>query len=302
MLMVNFYKYLPVSQEDEKWGLTVLNAGCTHIKATTDYPFKSHPAHHNFDRNGWRILQEYQLIYITNGQGIFESANGVESPIKAGTVIILFPNEKHRYKPDHNTGWVEYWVGVKGPIIDNLLNTGYINPHHPCLYIGFNESIVNIYSDIIENTKSEKPGYQPLVSGGVFHLLGICHAILRQNAGGTKDEETLIDKSRLLFRSNIYNAFSAEQAAEELNVGYSWFRKLFKNYTGMSPGQYYLQLKMDKARDLLGNSNKPIKEISIELNFQSNFYFSKIFKEKTGLKPTEYRQRNHIRKNSTGCL
>jgi AraC-like DNA-binding protein len=297
--MVNFFKYLPVSQEDENWGLTVLNAGCTNIKATTEYPFKNHPAHHNFDCNGWRILQEYQLIYITNGQGIFESESCLASPVKAGTVIILFPNEKHRYKPDTSTGWVEYWVGLKGPIIDNLLDTGYINLNTPCIYIGFNESIFEIYTSIIENTKAEKPGYQPLISGGVLHLLGICHAIVRQNASGTKEEENIINRSRLLFRSNISNAFSAEQAAEELNVGYSWFRKLFKNYTGLSPGQYYLQLKIDKARDLLSNSNMPIKEISIELNFQSNFYFSKIFKEKTGLKPTEYRQRNHIR-NPTG--
>ncbi|PGH38989.1 MAG: hypothetical protein CRN43_11805 [Candidatus Nephrothrix sp. EaCA] len=93
-----------------------------------------------------------------------------------------------------------------------------------------------------------------------------------------------------MFRSNISNPYSAEQAAEELNVGYSWFRKLFKNYTGVSPGKYYLQLKIEKAKELLSNSLVPVKEISIDLNFESNFYFSKIFKEKTGRTPTEYRK------------
>jgi AraC-like DNA-binding protein len=291
--MVNYFKYLPVSQEDENWGLTVLNAGCTNIKATSDYPFKGHPAHHNFNWNNWRILQEYQIIYITNGNGIFESENCSQTIVKAGTIIILFPNEKHRYKPDNDTGWDEYWVGLKGSIIDNLLDSGYLTLNNPCLNIGFNENIFEIYNCIIENTKAEKPGYQPLISGAVVHVLGICHAITRQNSSGTKEEENIINKSRLLFRSNISNVYSPEQAAEELNVGYSWFRKVFKNYTGLSPGQYYLQLKIDKARDLLGNSNMPIKGISIELNFYSSFYFSKIFKEKTGLKPTEYRKRSH---------
>jgi len=291
--MVNYYKYLPVSKEDESWGLTVLNAGCTHIEATNDYPFKDHPAHHNFNWNSWRILQEYQVIYITNGQGIFESDSYKQTTVKAGTIIVLFPNERHRYKPDSHTGWDEYWVGIKGDIIDNLVTSGYLRPDNPCLYIGFNDSIFDIYNCIIEKTREERSGYQPLVSGAVLHLIGACHAAVKQSTAENKEAENIINRSRLLFRSNISNAYSPEQAAQELNVGYSWFRKLFKNYTGLSPGQYYLQLKIEKAKDLLSNSNVPVKEISIALNFESSFYFSKIFKEKTGLRPTEYRKRNY---------
>jgi AraC-like DNA-binding protein len=290
--MINFYKYLPVSKEDENWGLTVMNAGCTHIESSKDYPFKNHPSHHNFNWNTWRILQEYQIIYITNGQGIFESESCKQTTIKAGTVIILFPNERHRYKPDSHTGWDEYWVGIKGVIIENLAAFGYLKPENPCLEIGFQDSIFNIYNCIIEKTRQEKPGYQPLISGAVLHLIGSCYAAVKQGAAENKEEENIINKSRLLFRSNISNNYSAEQAAKDLNVGYSWFRKLFKNYTGLSPGQYHLQLKIEKAKELLTNSHVSIKEISIELNFESNFYFSRIFKDKTGLSPTEYRQKS----------
>ncbi|AMR30813.1 AraC family transcriptional regulator [Mucilaginibacter sp. PAMC 26640] len=291
--MINFYKYLPVSKEDEDWGLTVLNAGCTHIEASKAYPFENHPAHHNFNWSSWRILQEYQIIYITKGQGIFESESVKQTTVRAGTLIVLFPNERHRYKPDNQTGWDEYWVGIKGEIIDKLLISSYLKRDTPCLYIGFNESIFNLYNCIIEKTKQERPGYQPLISGAVLHLIGTSYAIIKQNAVETKDDENIINRSRLLFRSNISNPYSAEQAAQELNVGYSWFRKLFKNYTGLSPGQYYLQLKIEKAKELLSNSNVPVKEVSIVLNFESSFYFSTIFKEKSGLTPTEYRKRNH---------
>lgn len=289
--MLNFYKYLPVSQEDESWGLTVLNAGCTHISASNDYPSRNHPAHHNFNWQSWRVLREYQIIYITNGQGIFESESVRQTPVKAGTIILLFPGERHRYRPDPNTGWDEYWVGIKGDIIDNLLLAGHLNREVPCQYIGFQENVLHLYHCIIEQTRGEKPGYQPLISGAVMHLIGICHAAVKQSVTENKEEENIISQSRLLFRSNISNAYSPEQAAQELNVGYSWFRKVFKKHTGMSPGQYYLQLKIDKAREMLGNSDMPVKGISIELNFESNFYFSRIFKEKTGFTPTEYRKR-----------
>ncbi|RYZ96031.1 MAG: AraC family transcriptional regulator, partial [Sphingobacteriaceae bacterium] len=161
----------------------------------------------------------------------------------------------------------------------------------PCHYIGFNEGIVSLYNLIIEKTKQEKSGYQPLISGIFFHLLGSCHSIIKQSDVGGTEEEVVIDKARVLFRANINNAYSPEQAAQDLNVGYSWFRKRFRSYTGLSPGQYYLQLKIEKAKEFLTNSNMLIKEIAIELNFDSTLYFSKVFKEKTGFNPTNYRSR-----------
>ncbi|HZX73643.1 MAG TPA: helix-turn-helix transcriptional regulator, partial [Cyclobacteriaceae bacterium] len=63
----------------------------------------------------------------------------------------------------------------------------------------------------------------------------------------------------------------------------------FKTYTGISPGQYLLQLKIERAKMLLADPTKSIKTISYELNFESMFYFSKLFKEKTGLSPENYR-------------
>ncbi len=271
--MINFYKYLPVSREDESWGLTVLNAGCTNIGATDTYPVMSHPAHHNFSRNGWRTLHEYQIIYITRGSGVFESENFCQSPVSAGMVIILFPNERHRYKPDPKTGWDEYWVGIKGSVVDNLVAAGHLNPARPTMYVGFNESIVSLYDCIIEKAKQEYPGYQPQVSGAAFYLLGTCQAIVRQRQMKERDLGQVINRAMVLFRSNIYNSYSAEEAARELCIGYSSFRKLFKNHTGLSPGQYYLQLKIEKAKNLLSNSDLPLKEIAINFNFESIFYF-----------------------------
>ncbi|PST83633.1 AraC family transcriptional regulator [Pedobacter yulinensis] len=288
--MINFYKYLPVSKEDESWGLTVLNVGCMNVGATEPYPLKGHPANYHFDWSSWRTLQEYQVIYITRGSGVFESASCKQVAIQAGTVIVLFPNEPHRYKPDPFTGWDEYWVGIKGNIIDNLVAARQLSPNKPTLYVGFNETVIDLYECIMEKTRHEQPGYQPQVSGAAFYLLGTCHSLLRQNEAVKEDSQQIIRRAMLLFRSNISNTFSAEQAAAALNIGYSSFRKLFKSHTGLSPGQYYLQLKIQKAKELLSNSRMSVKEIALDLNFESAFYFSKLFKEKTGLNPTAYRE------------
>lgn len=289
--MMNYYKYLPVSREDENWGLWVLNTGCTQVAAAGIYPGKDHPAHHHFNWKKGRVLNEYQVIYITSGKGIFESDSCRQQEIKAGTIILLFPGERHRYRPLTETGWDEYWVGMKGPVLDNLLKENFFTREKPCLYIGFQEGMLQLFHLIIEKTKQENPGYQPLIAGAALHLMGNIHYLVKQQVNGNKEKEQLMNKARLLFRANISQHYSPEQAAEELQVGYSWFRKEFKKYTGLSPFQYYIQLKIEKARELLNDPAVSVKEIAYDLRFDSSFYFSRIFKEKTGFTPTEYRKR-----------
>ncbi len=68
------------------------------------------------------------------------------------------------------------------------------------------------------------------------------------------------------------------------------FRKLFKNYYGVSPKQYVQSLRIDRAKRLLEISNDSISSIAKQCGFSTMFYFSKLFKEKTGYSPYEYRE------------
>ena len=78
--------------------------------------------------------------------------------------------------------------------------------------------------------------------------------------------------------------------AEESNIGYSYFRKMFKKYTGVPPVQYHLDLKILRAKEMLLNTDRSIKEISYDLGFQSIYYFSRIFKSKLGVSPSAIRK------------
>jgi AraC-like DNA-binding protein len=288
--MDNYYLYFPVSEKDESWGLTVLNVGNSKIEKFSSYPPTNHPSHHNFSWDTGRVLQEYQLIYITRGSGIFESENCKEE-VTEGSVILLHPNEKHRYKPNPNTGWDEIWVGFKGDFIDNVIEKDYFDPAKAVFHIGFNEIIVNLFNDIIKVAKAEKPGYQPVISGAIVYLLGLLHSEQQQSTLQEKDiTEIIVSKARVIFREKLYEKISPEEVAAELQVGYSWFRKVFKKYTGLAPGQYLIQLKIQKGKELLADPSKLIKEIAYELHLESSLYFSKLFKEKVGLTPAEYRK------------
>jgi len=289
--MVNYYKYLPVSKEDESWGLCVLNAGCNSIQAEEPYPPQGHPAHHYFDWRRGRVLQEYQLIYITRGEGVFESKSMGRVDVKGGTVFILFPNEWHRFKPKKEKGWDEYWVGFKGEAIDRLQEASFFLPGNSLIDIGLQENIINTLKTIIDYTKQETAGYQSVISGAVMYLLGQVYSLTRQNVFHAEDRiENIVNKACILLRENFENDVSIEQIASDMHIGYSRFRKIFKAYTGMAPGQYLMQLKIEKAKLLLRDKSRLIKEISDQLHFDNSFYFSKLFKLKTGVSPGQYRK------------
>ena len=291
--MINYYKYLPVSEDDKKWGLHVLNAGCNHIPKAKIYPEPGHPSHHYFNWDQGRVFNEYQVIYISKGEGVFESESCPQTIVREGTVILLFPDEWHRFKPNPDTGWDEAWAGFEGNIINNLVQQNFFSRSNPLLHIGLQESVVHILSDIIEKTKIEKPGYQPVIAGSVLHLLGHLHSLARQAMiRGENVSETIINKAICILRNKAFQDYSVESVADDLNVSYSWLRKTFKLYTGIAPGQYLLQMKINKAKMLLNESDKSIKEIAFASGFISSYYFSKIFKIKMGIAPEVYRKKN----------
>lgn len=288
--MTKYCKYLPVNLDDEAWGLTILDAGYTHIARSATYPSKDHPSNYYFTWKNGRVLHEYQVIYITQGEGIFESAHCKLQRVKEGSIIILFPNERHRYKPNADTGWTEYWIGLNGPIMDNFVANKFFNIQKPILHIGFKDHLFNLMLDIIEKTKSEMPGYQPLISGAAIHLLGIIHAELAKfSLDGEDNIRPIIDKARILLRDYMNRHTTPEDIANELQVGYSWFRKQFKKYTGLAPNQYLIQLKIKHSKELLLVPENSVKRVAYLLNFESVPYFSKLFKLKTGFTPQEYR-------------
>jgi AraC-like DNA-binding protein len=290
--MSNYYKYLPLSQQDEDWGLHVLNTGHNRVVSRQEYPSPAHPGHHYFTWNKGRILQEFQVVYITNGNGYFESAHCALKKIQAGTVFILFPGEWHRFKPDSSTGWDEYWVGFEGSILKKLFAKKFFELSTPIFHIGLHENILAIFNDIIKAAETEKAGYQPYISGAVLHLLGQIYMLMKQQSIPLDDQtEALITKAKILLRKGIDCKLSIGKVADELQVSYSWFRKTFKTYTGIAPGQYLQQLRIEQAKFFLLDRSRTVKSIAYDLNFTSAFHFSALFKAKTSLSPAQYQKK-----------
>jgi AraC-like DNA-binding protein len=84
--------------------------------------------------------------------------------------------------------------------------------------------------------------------------------------------------------------------ARGLGVSYSWFRKTFTAHTGLSPHQYLLELRLIHARSRLAETRLSVKEIALEVGFEDEYYFSRLFRQKLGLSPSQWRKRRRIMK------
>ena len=283
-------KYLVVNPRDVQWGLTVNTVGYEEIGVADTYPTRGHADGYYFDIEKGRVLNEYQLLYITEGEGIFNSAHAKDVPLKAGDLFLLFPGEWHTYHPTGKNGWKSYWIGFKGKNVDDRVKAGFLSVDKPIYHVGFSADIIRLYEEAYKRAQEEAPYLQQILAGIVNHLVGLMYA-LERSMELSKDHTRvdMINLARLRIRESLEVDLTIQQIAEDLGVSYSNFRKLFKEFTGISPALYQQDLRLQRAKELLATTTLSIKEIAYRLRFESPDYFSSKFKIKTGKKPSEFR-------------
>lgn len=283
-------KYLVVNPRDVQWGLTVNTVGYEEIGVADTYPTRGHADGYYFDIDKGRVLNEYQLLYITEGEGIFNSAHAKDVPLKAGDLFLLFPGEWHTYYPTGKHGWKSYWIGFKGKNVDDRVKAGFLSVDKPIYHVGFSADIIRLYEEAYKRAQEEAPYLQQILAGIVNHLVGLMYA-LERSMELSKDHTRvdMINLARLRIRESLEVDLTIQQIAEDLGVSYSNFRKLFKEFTGISPALYQQDLRLQRAKELLATTTLSIKEIAYRLRFESPDYFSSKFKIKTGKKPSEFR-------------
>lgn len=283
-------RYFGISPTDEAWGLVVTTIGYQPVPPHSSYPLSQHPESHVFNPCNGRVLNEYQLIYISEGRGWFRSSSCRRREVRAGTMILLFPGEWHTYEPDRDCGWFEYWVGFRGEEMDRRVASGFFSPRNPVFEIGFSPAIINLYEDMADCAAKEKRAYQQMRAGIVIYLLGLVYFRQRNAVFGDYLAVNKINEARAIMKSEGGYLLSPESIAASLGVGYSWFRKMFKRYVDVSPAQYQANIRLLKAKELLESTDMGITDVAYALGFETVSQFSTFFRKKTGSPPLQYRK------------
>ena len=253
---------------------------------------KTHPKDHLFDFSRGRILQAFQVVYISKGRGKAELGRGKRlQEIHAGNVFVLFPNVWHRYTPDPAKGWTEHWIECKGAAFELAQRSGLLDINRP-IYRNPKLSVFDeTFAEIHQLARSNAIENQPVLSMLGMKLLAILAA---HRDVGDDSSARLVNTVRMILLERCATNQPMEQIAEELNVSYSHLRRRFRTETGMSMKEFQLSVRIQKAKDLLDNSEFSVKEIAARLGFSSSFHFSSQFRKEVGVPPSEWRGRLNL--------
>lgn len=284
--------YFPVSQRDQNWGLHVTTVGEMRSPPDTMYPPGGHPEGYAFDWQHGRILDEFAFVYISSGRGKFESKPHFSSDIEPGHVLLLFPGVWHRYRPAPETGWHEHWIGFDGSIARQWQTHHFFSAKNPVLKIHAEDAVLAIFSHIMQSIRANRPALQQIVAGATANLLGLFYSAQHQPAATETHSANAIELAITRIQSDYARDLDMKILAQELGVSYSWFRSTFAAHTGLSPHHYLLEFRLVCARNLLAGTGLSVKEIAMRTGFQDEHYFSRLFREKINLTPSQWRRKS----------
>src|SRR5690606_33531962 len=100
-----------------------------------------------------------------------------------------------------------------------------------------------------------------------------------------------VAEAKRFIMTHLHEKLSMDEMAKRLNLNATHFSRIFKKETGETFVEFVTKQKMEKAKELLDHSNQTIEQIALELAYDNNSYFNKLFRAHTGMSPTEYRKK-----------
>ncbi len=224
----------------------------------------------------------HAYVYILSGSCSYNFNNEYEITVNTGDVLYLAQN-------------AEYTMNVH-------------TPNYRYIYCDFelNDNVVrksNVYTP--ENTSDVENQFIKLIKtynmfsmasfSRCISLIYHIHSMLlktKETINLEKGTENKIVNARKYIDTHFSdNMLSISSLAEMAEISEVYFRKLFKLQYHMSPAQYLTSLRIKKAKQLLGYSFLALEECANQCGFSTVQYFCRVFKNSTGMTPTEYRNK-----------
>ena len=127
-----------------------------------------------------------------------------------------------------------------------------------------------------------------MIAVNVLEIVAAALAAVRRQRSNTR-AETIVREAKAVLEQQAAKIVNMKRLAANFQLSEKHFRRVFKEHTGLSPYQYYLQVRIHRAKEMLLGTSFSIKEIAARLHFEMPFHFSAVFKKKTGMSPSRWR-------------
>lgn len=231
---------------------------------------------------------DYQLIYICEGQCVV-TVDGTVQIAYPGDCILYRPGEAQDYLLAKKVKPHTYWIHFNGEVCQKLFETLLLQNVH-IIKAEQNREVEHLVSRVCQYYNLEVPNRELICSGMMQTILALLSNELYKGNPHTgekgKDKVSeVISHIKMVPNLNI----TVSECADFCKMSKVHFSRFFKQITGMPPVQFVLKIRIDRAKELLDFTDKPIAEIAEASGFPDQNYFARTFKKITGMSPTQYR-------------
>ena len=247
-----------------------------------------------------RTIRHHELIFINGGKGHLVINNKVYQ-LEAGSLLYICPNLQYSLESEGKdplrcfTVHFSYAVVVLNGDRWNTTNATNMLPLDPMQILKDYYQVNNIFKNLVENWFAKLPGYEFITKTLLQQLLiEIYHNVKNNNQNYSTSLK--VEKIIEYMRSNVDNRVTIADLCKLVKLSPAYLSGIFKETTGYSVIKFFNKIKVDKAKELIIEGDKKIKEVAKILGFTDEFYFSRIFKKIEGISPLEFYQigRAHV--------
>jgi AraC-like DNA-binding protein len=239
------------------------------------------------DRYFNHVTKRFKLVYVLEGNGWF---NGI--PVKSGQGFLMRKDHVNSMSADIRSPWRFIYVSFSGSLAEDLLLRAGFTEEDTIFDVSNIGHVRSICFDAVYAPDPERVTELYLLSI-LFELLSYVGKVHEgAKVSGVKQSSDMNPHvlKAVAFMSKNYRAqITVTDIAAAAHISEKYMRELFKNETGRSMKAYLTDLRLSAAKTLLSNSKYNVTEVANLSGFPEYRNFVRVFKERFGKTPTEYR-------------
>ncbi len=234
--------------------------------------------------------KEYYILFTISGEGVLKHKDQTIR-LKKNHAVMIYCNEYQYYATANEDNWNHMWVhfnGTGADSYDNIINDSGVS----CVHIDDPEKFINEMEEIMKN-----PGVNDIKQSVMasLHLTNMLTMMALgkysvQNLKKYSQHQEYIDKILEYIKNNYQDPITLEDLTSEIHLSKYYFLKIFNQYTGMTPYEYLIHYRINKAKTLLRTTSLPVAQVAHCVGFLDECNFIKRFKLLTGTTPLNFRQ------------
>jgi AraC family transcriptional regulator, arabinose operon regulatory protein len=237
-----------------------------------------------------RRLNDYAAVFVEEGQGVLTTEHGGTLRVVGPALFWLFPNELHSYGPDGGSFWQERWALFRGTLIDDYVRREVLDPAKPLVshvkHSEISQTFNALHADML---KRRALGW--VAAAATIHRL-IVQVAIHASVDPSRVSNDVAARIANLIEERAFTVIDFEKIARELQLSPATLRRKCVSHLGLAPKHYQLQLRLERAKELLTTTDRSVQDVALSVGYEDPFYFSRFFFKREGQTATDFRKQH----------